>query len=1075
MSLMNRTKSLAKIIQGTAGEGLTQYDIVYSDPADSGKYKKASKDVAASAEAFGICLATVLDDALVEIVIGPGLVTNLNWDLTPGAILYVSGTPGAMTETLPVSGYIKPLGYAITTTQILFNPFNSWIVDNSVTLAKLDHGTQGDVLVYTTAGEPIRLGHGDAGQALVSGGHGADAAWGNVAGYITVTGTAGEALSQYDIVYTDTTDSGKYKKADKDVLVTADAVGIVTQTGGISNGATGEITLGERLITTGTWTPGGTIYLSGTAGGITQDLPTSGYIKPLGIATETNQILFKPETGWSASDGLANLDGDKVVIDWNPTNSTPTTVTETDTVDQLSSHLKGIDTSLATKVVVANHLGGTAALPQVIGVEETSGPTSLLMGAVSDGQQLKRSGTSIIGTAPMDVVGGRLDLVSATSIKWGFQDSSQIRLYNPTSSCWEVCNITTEPTLSNTATDLNSTALAPNTIYDIFAEYSSSTAFTLVASRWATGGDGANNSETQVCTTTATADTTGSQIVTYTSKNGSGYEGWYAFNRADGANNSSLLWVSSAAPSSGSPQSLMIDLGRSVCINKYRLKARVSDAVPGTNERAFPKTWKFQGTNNTSAVVTDAINDNGWVDLDTVASASDPVNNTYETLYHTFANTTRYRYYRLRITDRSGANNYCCIGEVDLVASIPAPGASSRVKVYSATEIYNAGDRVTYGGHDWVCILQTTAGTTPVAGSYWVDNGAKVGGHGDYNTGTAYATPIMTGNTAPNGTAFSDTTWDGSGTFDPYQAFKQSVNSSGWVSANTSVPHYVGYDFGVGVAKVINKYVIRARDSADSGVFFPASFTLQGSNNGTDYTTLDTRTGITYPGQATWTSTFTFSNTVAYRYYKLNVTALVTGSTATSIGELKLIEPANDFSGLYRHDGVLVSDSSATGKKRRWLGVIYTYNNAGVVNFKDDQNWRYISNFYNRTTKPVKSYNTNLFWTYDTTVWREAYNGSGQVRGNFITCMATNRQIGCSVFWTASATASSGGVHINASNNATLNIPCGTNSTTSNCSYKVIPISLGYNWITMVEYSAATKTYFSDSGMYGWADLDMEG
>lgn len=79
---------------------------------------------------------------------------------------------------------------------------------------------------------------------------------------------------------------------------------------------------------------------------------------------------------------------------------------------------------------------------------------------------------------PFDVVGGRLDLVSATSIKWGFQNSNHIRLFNPTSEKWELVQVTTEPTIDNTDLDLNGTALAVDKIYDVFAEYSSGTAFT---------------------------------------------------------------------------------------------------------------------------------------------------------------------------------------------------------------------------------------------------------------------------------------------------------------------------------------------------------------------------------------------------------------------------------------------------------------------------------------------------------------------------------------------------------------------------------------------------------------------
>jgi hypothetical protein len=63
--------------------------------------------------------------------------------------------------------------------------------------------------------------------------------------------------------------------------------------------------------------------------------------------------------------------------------------------------LSGIDASATQKghLKLANQLGGTAALPTVTGLTETSGPTALALGAVADGQFLKRSGSSIIGAA----------------------------------------------------------------------------------------------------------------------------------------------------------------------------------------------------------------------------------------------------------------------------------------------------------------------------------------------------------------------------------------------------------------------------------------------------------------------------------------------------------------------------------------------------------------------------------------------------------------------------------------------------------------------------------------------------
>jgi hypothetical protein len=46
--------------------------------------------------------------------------------------------------------------------------------------------------------------------------------------------------------------------------------------------------------------------------------------------------------------GSDEIDGDKLDIDWNPTYSTPATSSVADSLDNLSSHLKGIDTALSS-------------------------------------------------------------------------------------------------------------------------------------------------------------------------------------------------------------------------------------------------------------------------------------------------------------------------------------------------------------------------------------------------------------------------------------------------------------------------------------------------------------------------------------------------------------------------------------------------------------------------------------------------------------------------------------------------------------------------------------------------------
>jgi len=53
----------------------------------------------------------------------------------------------------------------------------------------------------------------------------------------------------------------------------------------------------------------------------------------------------------------------------------------------------------ASLAALAGQLGGTAESPDVRGLRETGTPTLLTMGAVADGQVLKRSGSTIVGAA----------------------------------------------------------------------------------------------------------------------------------------------------------------------------------------------------------------------------------------------------------------------------------------------------------------------------------------------------------------------------------------------------------------------------------------------------------------------------------------------------------------------------------------------------------------------------------------------------------------------------------------------------------------------------------------------------
>ena len=126
--------------------------------------------------------------------------------------------------------------------------------------------------------------------------------------------------------------------------------------------------------------------------------------------------------------------------------------------------------------------------------------------------------------------------------------------------------------------------------------------------------------------------------------------------------------------------------------------------------------------------------------------------------------------------------------------------------------------------------------------------------------------PVMTSNNAPSGicsasvnaaTAFqvfdntAATTWVGSG-------------ASGWISYQTATPNTArSYHIFVGSVTTAS----------------PRNWTFEGSNDGSSWTTLDTRTGILQSVNA-WAS-YTPTSTGSFTYYRLNVTAINGGTNVT--------------------------------------------------------------------------------------------------------------------------------------------------------------------------------------------------
>lgn len=127
------------------------------------------------------------------------------------------------------------------------------------------------------------------------------------------------------------------------------------------------------------------------------------------------------------------------------------------------------------------------------------------------------------------------------------------------------------------------------------------------------------------------------------------------------------------------------------------------------------------------------------------------------------------------------------------------------------------------------------------------------------------------------GVATADTTYD---TYVPSRAFDNNTGT-GWLSADSAFPHWIKYDLGEGVSKKARKLRLYPQDIQLE------DFTLEGSNDNSSWTQFvsDTATGNTE-----WQE-WEFSNSTAYRYYRITVTSSYSeADEMAGILEIELME-----------------------------------------------------------------------------------------------------------------------------------------------------------------------------------------
>ena len=107
-------------------------------------------------------------------------------------------------------------------------------------------------------------------------------------------------------------------------------------------------------------------------------------------------------------------------------------------------------------------------------------------------------------------------------------------------------------------------------------------------------------------------------------------------------------------------------------------------------------------------------------------------------------------------------------------------------------------------------------------------------------------------------------------------------SSSKWLTmANTC---WLQYRFTNGATWAVTRYqLVSGQDGPERD---PKNWQLLGSNDGAHWTTLDTRTGQAFSGRVA-TNTYTFPNSIAFEYYRLNITGN-RGNGITQVAELVL-------------------------------------------------------------------------------------------------------------------------------------------------------------------------------------------
>ena len=319
------------------------------------------------------------------------------------------------------------------------------------------------------------------------------------------------------------------------------------------------------------------------------------------------------------------------------------------------------------------------------------------------------------------------------------------------------------------------------------------------------------------------------------------------------------------------PVDIVYEFDAATAVNSYKIQVTSADSYL---ERS-PRTWKFFGS------VTGE-NDT-WVELDSQTDVTDWT--IYERRQFTFFNDTAYKFYRLRIIQAHGGGDLGDYleffkleygrmqNQVRIVPSQAGGFASASNTVSGTAKFVVAGGALAANADLRGLGKVTLEGTLDLNGC--VVRAAALDGKGKVTStfSDSGAFDLTTTQTDDSNVKsyFGDSTEPRAFNTQPawkaFADYSSYANGQRVIDTTADYPKHIVYDFGTPTFIDVYKLMLGSKDSAPKRA--PKTIAFSGSNDGTTWTTLDSR-----PSETGWSAsqerTYSFPSERAYRYYRIS-------------------------------------------------------------------------------------------------------------------------------------------------------------------------------------------------------------